>query len=120
MKIKSFLFITLTIFVTLACSIFSNSPQQDLIETPLGSTTENAESIPKSTNQPVKIDDGFRYPISGCGQNYGYINQQGELIIPHQFEHAGLFHEGLAAVGSMGRMNSETFQLDDGKYGFIE
>ncbi|MCC6569831.1 MAG: hypothetical protein IT315_11395 [Anaerolineales bacterium] len=82
MKVKYFLFTTLTIFVTLACSIFSNSPQQDLIKTPLSSTTENAESTLESTNQPVKVDDGFRYPIGGCGKDFGYINRQGDLLIP--------------------------------------
>lgn len=42
------------------------------------------------------------------GDKWGYIDKQGEIVIPIQYDDAGFFSEGLARV----RVN--------GKYGFID
>lgn len=101
MKIKSSVFPIATIFVTLACSFLSNLPQSGPKEPP--SSTQGSDTAPEINSQPIKPDDGLRYPIS-CGQQYGYINRQGNLIIPYQFEQAGFFYEDVAVVGGLGEL----------------
>ena len=109
---------TLVIFLTLACSFTSTSSQPTSKET--SPAIQINDITPEAAKQTVKSDDGFRFPINGCGLNYGYINQQGDLIIAHQFEKAGFFHEGLAVVGLVSKMNPETFKFEEGKYGYID
>ncbi|MGP1612778.1 MAG: WG repeat-containing protein [Catonella sp.] len=55
-----------------------------------------------------KFSEGMAAVGSGLmGWHYGYINKKGKKVIPLEYEEAGEFHEGLAAVG------------DEGKYGYI-
>lgn len=49
----------------------------------------------------------YLYEVSVGGKS-GFINQQGELVIPAQYGSARAFHQGLASVRA------------DGKYGFID
>ncbi|PZO46562.1 MAG: hypothetical protein DCF15_20110 [Phormidesmis priestleyi] len=51
--------------------------------------------------------EGLARVEPGFDQGYGYINRQGKLVIPAEFELAQDFSEGLAAV------------MKDGLYGFI-
>lgn len=53
------------------------------------------------------VEDKKMFLFFVISDNYGYVNLEGELVIPCRFEHAGNFFEGLANV------------TIDGKKGFI-
>lgn len=53
------------------------------------------------------VEDKKMFLLFVISDNYGYVNFDGELVIPSRFEHAGSFFEGLANITL------------DGKKGFI-
>lgn len=60
-------------------------------------------------NNPGYFHDGLAFVSDMSGRNYGYINEQGELMIPLTLSHADDFHDGAAVV----RFTDGTWQLID-------
>jgi hypothetical protein len=60
------------------------------------------------------------FPVK-VGSKYGYINREGKIVVPPQYEYAGPFSEGLAPV-NIGGGNKVDFMGKpfDGVWGFID
>ena len=67
-----------------------------------------SERISKKDEEIKKIQKIATLIRYRKGDKWGYIDKQGEIVIPIQYDDAGFFSEGLARV----RVN--------GKYGFID
>ncbi|MEL6135711.1 MAG: WG repeat-containing protein, partial [Bacteroidota bacterium] len=57
--------------------------------------------------------------VSWQGSQFGYINEEGETVIPAQFAYAMPFSEGRGAI-NVGGDGSKGFMPEGGKWGFVD
>jgi len=76
---------------------------QDIVTNSGGYNESHA--ISKTGQRLFDLDSAYlssysegRLVVEGAGREFGYLNLKGDLVIPHRFDHANEFSEGLASV----------------------
>jgi hypothetical protein len=90
--------------------IIENSPSQTIAGLPENSSTQtSSQAEPQKT---VEADPSTLLPFIGAQGKYGYMDNQGNVIIKPTFDFADRFSEGIAVVAKVGKEGYKAGYID--------